>query len=857
MKTSLLLLSVCSVFSFAARPAMAQNLPILFVTQVPPPGVTGTVTSIGGNHLPTVEAAPRGGDLMIRYPDSTVRNLTREAGFGAAGSDQGVGSIAVRDPHVHWSGQKAVFSMVVSTVAPATDRWQMYEVSGLEQGGSVRITQVQEQPANFNNVQPCYAPDDRLIFVSDRTRDGSLTTYPALDEKGTGRINTGLWSLNPDTGDLFHLEHSPSGSFDPIVDHYGRVLFTRWDHLQRDERVTGGNPAGGFDFASETSTAPGTAGVFTESYPEALVPSGSELGLRFDLFMPWTVNPDGTDLLTLNHIGRHEISPGFTRSRTDANLTDFVPPSVSPSVKTRAAALMQLTEHSVHPGKYFGVDAVLNGMSAGRVVALEGGVPGANPLSMRLMLFLGSGFARDPVVLANGSLLASVANGPSTATSSYGGNPGTNIDPNQTLPVTNPLLIRPSSVPATGGFPTAVFLSPFIALGDRTATNHVSAGTLISFAGPLWQLQPVEVRPVSRPVATTSSLESAETEIFHQAGVSPNALRAWLRQNDLALLTVRNVTTRDSADRQQPTNLAVPGGTQTLAPDGGPAYQVKSLQFLQGEYLRGYGLTFPGDTAPDTGRRIKALSMRAIPGVSQTAAGSPEGSVAIAADGSATAIVPARRALSWQLLQPDGASVVRERYWLSFQAGEVRACTSCHGVNSSDQAGHSVATNPPAALRSMLETLKQTQPALAETNTFRIWSEARHGVSLRADADDDGDGTSNIVEWAQGSNPVVRPAQSTVPLKVELLPSGGDLLPRVSFSRSLTETRAQVVLEGSPNMQDWRTVANFGSSTAIGQDYVKSSTPQSGGTTEMVTLTSLVPVSESVDRYYRLRVSAN
>ena len=49
----------------------------------------------------------------------------------------------------------------------------------------------------------------------------------------------------------------------------------------------------------------------------------------------------------------------------------------------------------------------------------------------------------------------------------------------------------------------------------------------------------------------------------------------------------------------------------------------------------------------------------------------------------------------------------------------------------------------------------------------------------------------------------------------------------------------------------------MGSSTAIGQHYVMSGTPQTGGTTELVTLTSLVPVTDNVDRYYRLRVSAN
>jgi len=70
------------------------------------------------------------------------------------------------------------------------------------------------------------------------------------------------------------------------------------------------------------------------------------------------------------------------------------------------------------------------------------------------------------------------------------------------------------------------------------------------------------------------------------------------------------------------------------------------------------------------------------------------------------AFVPARRALTWQLTDAGGQGVVRERYWLTFQPGEIRMCTSCHGPNSRDQEGKSVPANQPEALRSLLRFWK-------------------------------------------------------------------------------------------------------------------------------------------------------
>ena len=92
--------------------AEARPYPILFVTQVPLPGDFTGIASVFGNHQSEIDLVPRGGDLWILYPDGSTRNLTREAGLGVDGF-QGAQSIAVRDPSVHWSGTKALFSLLI------------------------------------------------------------------------------------------------------------------------------------------------------------------------------------------------------------------------------------------------------------------------------------------------------------------------------------------------------------------------------------------------------------------------------------------------------------------------------------------------------------------------------------------------------------------------------------------------------------------------------------------------------------------------------------------------------------------------------------------------------------------------
>jgi hypothetical protein len=115
-------------------------------------------------------------------------------------------------------------------------------------------------------------------------------------------------------------------------------------------------------------------------------------------------------------------------------------------------------------------------------------------------------------------------------------------------------------------------------------------------------------------------------------------------------------------------------------------------------------------------------------GVSQSP-GAPAGGVTVAADGSIAAFVPARRALTWQLTAPGGSGVVRERNWLSFQAGEIRVCENCHGINTASQTNEPKPTNPPEALRALLVRWKNGEVEEANSCTSGI---AIAGARLKA-----------------------------------------------------------------------------------------------------------------------------
>ena len=524
----------------AAQPALPNA--ILFVTQVPiateindatVSNVFASVVSPFGNHLADTAHAGRGGDLWLRTPDGALKNLTRAAGFGTNGPQHGIG-IAVRDPVVHWSGARALFSMVVGAPVGSGDItpfvWQLYEITNLSSviansNVTPAIVKFLNQPTGFNNVMPCYGTDERIIFACDRPRNGAAHLYPQLDEYNDVPTNTGLWSLDPATGDLFQLDHSPSGSFHPMIDSFGRLLFTRWDHLVQDRNATddrmGRATNGTFNYLDEVNTDYTPTNRPIEIFPEPRTYDSNLLavlkvqGNAFNQFFPWMMNEDGTAQELINHIGRHELAQGFRGSSftNDPNLVQQF--TLTPGLRFNTNYLnnfMQTREDVLNPGVYVGVDSPDFGMhGAGQILSLYG-PPGTNPDRMFLTYITPKSTAapnsfgayRNPLPLSNGGLIAAY-----TTASAADSNLGTPAFPQSRYNFRLVTLQKSGATWTTNQFLTS---------GLTNLASYWSGATLVTHTSALWELQPVEVISRAKPgrlVATVAPVEAQEIGRAH------------------------------------------------------------------------------------------------------------------------------------------------------------------------------------------------------------------------------------------------------------------------------------------------------------------------------------------------------
>lgn len=722
-------------------PTVLTTYPIVFVTNVPVVSMLSQLNAFGNHGTSIVDSIP-GGDLYIRYQDGGIKNITESAGFGVPSSEiqEGAKPISVRQPTVHWSGNKVIFSMMLGGPKERFDRaserrWQIYEAVGLGQYDVVSIRKVPNQPTKYNNFSPVYGANDDIFFVSDAPLYGMKHTYPQLDEYESTPTNTGIWKIDVKTNKVSMIQHAPSGSFDLYVDSFGRIVFTKWDHLKRDQQADADRYENGiyraFDFPNENPEAKRTAfpefdetgkliadknGVLYELFPEARAAQDptkdpNESINNLNQFFVWQINEDGSEEETINHVGRHEFGGSYMPPvfLDDPNLSELIP-NYSANTKMREtfsgnAGIFQIKEDIDRPGTYLGTYAEEFGREAsGRIIEFTL-PPGKNPEDVVVKDYTNStldffpdrssiklpsmtGHYRNPIRLSDKSIVVS-------HTPEFRLNADDSTDPGTTRPryIFQLKKLRPNptgtdmiaGAPLTGGIIKHV----------RWWTD---AEKPKEYLGPLNEVDPVELRPRPRPTPKLMATHPIEKSVLDEEGIDEAELKNWMKEKKLALIVSRNVTMRDRADVSQPYNLRVPGGVSNI-PKSGKVYDISKLQFMQGELTRSY--------QKQDGRRVYSRPVRnnlTHPDIEKFYSG--KGSVELGLDGSMAAFVPAGRALSWQLVDPNGKSVIRERVWVSFAPGEIRTCASCHGVNSLTHNKLPEPTNKPEALRNLIKNWK-------------------------------------------------------------------------------------------------------------------------------------------------------
>ena len=121
---------------------------------------------------------------------------------------------SVRDPRVHYDGGKILFSYRPG----GTKHFHLYEIGADGTG----LRQLTDGP--FDDIEPAYLPDGGIVFPSSRCERFVACWYTPVAT--LHRIDSDGGNLHPLSSNIVH-DNTPSVLLD------GRVLYTRWEYVDR------------------------------------------------------------------------------------------------------------------------------------------------------------------------------------------------------------------------------------------------------------------------------------------------------------------------------------------------------------------------------------------------------------------------------------------------------------------------------------------------------------------------------------------------------------------------------------------------------------------------------------------------
>ena len=108
---------------------------------------------------------------------------------------------------------------------PPENVWHVFKVNV----DGTDLTQLTEGP--WNDFDPCWLPNGRIAFVSER-RGGYIRCFRStLYMEPTNYV---LHAMQADGSDIMPISFFEASEWAPSVDHDGRLIYSRWDYIDRE-----------------------------------------------------------------------------------------------------------------------------------------------------------------------------------------------------------------------------------------------------------------------------------------------------------------------------------------------------------------------------------------------------------------------------------------------------------------------------------------------------------------------------------------------------------------------------------------------------------------------------------------------
>ena len=85
----------------------------------------------------------------------------------------------------------------------------------------------------YNNGFATWLPNGRIIYICDYVRNMDGSGWKRKEDR-CGGWGTQLWSMKADGSDAFPISWHETAEYHPVIDHDGKVVYSRWDYLDRN-----------------------------------------------------------------------------------------------------------------------------------------------------------------------------------------------------------------------------------------------------------------------------------------------------------------------------------------------------------------------------------------------------------------------------------------------------------------------------------------------------------------------------------------------------------------------------------------------------------------------------------------------